>query len=114
MFRVLMLLDRLLLFVVVMMLVVLRLVVMMMVMAFDPNALALAPSPLLLVVAGAQPPSILLVPCAQGLAAECEVVIFNDGGDHPWVAFEVDLADGWIRDVKVRDEQVRLGGPLVR
>lgn len=115
-FRVLMLLDSLL-FVVMMMLVMLRLVMvvmMMMVMAFDPDALALAASPLLLVVARAQSPSILLIPCAQGLAAKCEVVIFNDGGDHPWVVPEVDLADSWVRNVEVRDEKIGLGGPLVR
>jgi len=115
-FRVLMLLDSLL-FVVMMMLVMLRLVMvvmMMMVMAFDPDALALAASPLLLVVARAQSPSILLIPCAQGLAAKCEVVIFNDSGDHPWMVPEVDIADSWVRNVEVRDEKIGLGGPLVR
>jgi hypothetical protein len=113
-FRVLMLLDSLL-FVVMMMLVMLRLVmVVMMVMAFDPDALALAASPLLLVVARAQSPSILLIPCAQGLAAKCEVVIFNDSGDHPWMVPEVDLADSWVRNVEVRDEKIGLGGPPVR
>jgi hypothetical protein len=118
-FRVLMLLDSLL-FVVMMMLVMLRLVMvvmmmmMMMVMAFDPDALALAASPLLLVVARAQSPSILLIPCAQGLAAKCEVVIFNDSGDHPWMVPEVDLADSWVRNVEVRDEKIGLGGPPVR
>jgi hypothetical protein len=113
-FRVLMLLDSLL-FVVMMMLVMLRLVmVVMMVMAFDPDALALAASPLLLVVARAQSPSILLIPCAQGLAAKREVVIFNDSGDHPWMVPEVDLADSWVRNVEVRDEKIGLGGPPVR
>jgi hypothetical protein len=113
-FRELMLLDGLLFVVVVMVVMVVVLVmlwlvmvmvmVMMMMMAFDPDALALASSPLLLIVARAQSSAILLIPCAQGLAAKCEVVIFNDSGDHPWMAPEVDLADGWVRNVEVRDE----------
>jgi len=119
-FRVLMLLQWLLLLVMIMMLLLLLLLLLMVVMvvmvmmAFDPDALALASSPLFLIVARAQPPSVLFVPGAQGLAPECEVVIFNDSGDHPWVAPKVDLADGWVCDVEIRDEEVGLGGPVGR
>jgi len=82
-------------------------------MAFDPDALALASSPLLLLIARAQSPAVLLVPGAQWLATKCEVVIFDDSGDHPWVIPKVDLADGWVRNVEVRDEEIRLARPVV-
>jgi len=88
-----MLLRRLLLLHVM---VLLMLVVMV---ALGPDALTLPPSPLLLVVAGtAESPAVLLVPSTQWLAAKCEIVILNDGGDHPRVAAELNLSDGWIGD----------------
>jgi len=112
--RVLVLLQWLLLLVMIVMLLLLLLLLLMVVMAFDPDALALASSPLFLVIARAQPPSVLFVPGAQGLAAKGEVVIFNDGGDHPRVAPKLHLADGGVGDVEVRDEEVGLGGPVGR
>jgi len=109
---------RLLLLVVLMMMLVMRMLVvvcMVVVMALDPNALALASSPLLFVVARAtQPSSVFLVPGTQWLAAKCKVVILNDGGDHPCVAAEIDLAGGGVRSVEVWYEEVGLGRPVVR
>jgi len=83
------------------------------VMAVDADALPLSAPSLLLFIACAQPPAIFLVPCAQWLAAECEVVVFDDGGDHPRVAPEVDFAGRRVGNVEVGDQQVRLRGPVV-
>lgn len=55
-----------------------------------PGSLACA-APRLLPVAAALSPPLLLVPGAEGLAAKHEVVILDDGGDHPLVGPEVDL-----------------------
>jgi hypothetical protein len=107
-----MLLMRLLLLVVMMMMLVVLCVVV--VMAFDPNALALASSPFLFIIARAQPSPILLIPGTQWLAAKCKVVILDDSGDRPWVAAEIDLADSGVRDMEVRDEEIGLGSPVVR
>lgn len=106
------LLMRLLLLMMLMMLVVLCVVVMV---AFDPDALALSSSPFLLVVArAAQPSPVLLVPSTQWLAAKGEVVIFDNSGNHPWMAVEIELADGGVCDMEVRDEEIGLGSPIVR
>lgn len=86
---------------------------MVVVVAVDPDALPLPAAPLLLLVARAQPPAVLLVPGAQWLAAKCEVVVFDDSGDHPRVAAEVDFAGRGVGDVEVRDQQVGLRGPVV-
>lgn len=86
---------------------------MVVVVAVDPDALPLPAAPLLLLVARAQPSAVLLVPGAQWLAAKCEVVVFDDGGDHPRVAAEVDFAGRGVGDVEVGDQQVGLRGPVV-
>jgi len=101
-----------LLLLVVMVLLVLGVVLVMVVMALDPGALALSPSPLLLVVSSAQAPAVFFVPGAQRLAAKGEIVVFDDGGDHPWVVGEVDFAHGGVCDVEVRNEEVGLGHPI--
>lgn len=101
-----------LLLLVVMVLLVLSVVVMMLMMAVDPDAFALSPSPLFLVVSSAKAPAVFFVPGAQRLAAEGEVVVFDDGGDHPWVVGKVDLAHGGVCDVEVWDEEVGLGHPV--
>lgn len=93
-------------------------VAVMVVMSVDADALPLSAPCLLLfvaraIVARAQAPAVLLVPCAQWLATECEVVVFDDGGDHPWVAAEVDFAGRGVGDVEVGDQQVGLRGPVV-
>ena len=93
-----MLVRRLLLLLLLLLHVMVLLMLVVMV-ALGPDTLTLPPSPLLLVIAGtAESPAVLLVPSTQWLAAKCEIVILNDGGDHPGVAAEFNLSDGWVGD----------------
>jgi hypothetical protein len=64
-----------------------------------------APPPLLLCVA-AQPLALLLVPRAEGLAAEHEIFILDDGRLHPRVSAELDLARCRVVGPQVRDDVV--------
>lgn len=73
-------------------LLLMLMMMMMMLMTVQCDAFSLPASPLLFIFATAQTPSVLLVPCAEGLATEGEVVILNDGSNHPWVAVEINLS----------------------
>ena len=67
--------------------------------AIDPGSLTLPTSLLFFLIARAEPAPFLLIPCAERLATEGEVVILDDSGDHPGVATQFDLACCGICDV---------------
>lgn len=73
-------------------LMVIMVMMMMMMVAIEGDAFSLSASPLLLIFATAQTPPVLLVPCAEGLATKGEVVILNDGRNHPGMAVEIHLS----------------------
>jgi hypothetical protein len=83
-------------------------VVMVIGLAVDPGALALPAAGLLLVDGGAQPLPVLLIPRTQRLAAEHQIVVFNDGGGYPWLARQVHLVGGRVGEVG--GERARLRG----
>lgn len=81
---------------------------MLMAVVVCSRALACASSLFFLIATSiALSPPFFLVPSAQGLAAKHEVVVFDDGRGHPGIGFEVDLVEGQVGCVHVRDE-VRL------
>lgn len=62
-----------------------------------------APALLLDEAAETLTPPLLLVPRAQRFAAKCQVIIFNDGSDHPGVQADIHLDarrsrqdEGWL------------------
>jgi len=68
-------------------------VVLVVVMVY-PDALTLSSSAVFLITAKSS--SVLLVPGTERLASKHEVVILDDGGDHPWLVAQVDLIGGRV------------------
>lgn len=66
-----------------------------------------------LLIAVAQATALLLVPSTQWLTAKGEVGIVDDGGLHPGVGAEVNLAGGRVESLQIGDDVVirgRFGG----
>lgn len=87
--------------------------VMLMKLAIHSGSLALPSSPLFLAVSGAQLRPLFLIPGAERLAPKHEIVVFDDGGNHPWVAPKIYLTRSRVGDMEVGNERVRLRCPVL-
>lgn len=93
-----------------------RVLVSMLIMGIGPHGVALSASNLLFVlVTRAQSSAILLVPCAQRLAAKHEIIVLDNGGYHPCVGVvKLYLVHCWVRDVEIRNKHVGLADRALR
>jgi hypothetical protein len=82
------------------------------VVVLNADALALPAPRLLLVDARAQPPPVLLVPRAQWLASEHQIVVINHCGQHPVLAGQVPLVGVRVGNVDVGAKGARLWCPV--
>jgi hypothetical protein len=78
----------------------------------DAGALALPAPRLFLVDTRAQPPPVLLVPGAQRLASEHQIVVLDHCGQHPVLAGELPLVLVRVGDVDVGAKDARLWCPV--
>lgn len=88
---------------------------MLMMMGIHPDTVALSASNFLFLLVTAQSSAILLVPCAQRLAAKHEIVVFDNGDYHPCIAVcKLYLVDRLVWNVEVRNKHVGLANPARR
>lgn len=93
------------------------LLVSMLMVGIEPyDGVALSASNLLFIlVTRAQSSAILLVPCAQRLAAKHEIIVLDNGGYHPCVGVvKLYLVHRWVRDVQIRNKHVGLADRALR